>query len=489
MNWKEFEKNLKNKVDGHASGIDSEAFWDKLQKKKQSRKWLWIWLPVILSCILGVIYLLSYEHTVNRSDQNQTAVSNNPNQANSKNITHSSLKNNIDPLSRNSINSSSQNASSEELIRSKTRPNILYDETKQSVKKKSGPSNEDSKFQSFRSDKDKNSGQSKGTLHTITMENSVRINLNKQQKTFEQTATTINGSDDRSSKNVAFKDTSTVENLFYLPSIVCSPDMTNINLESEFVNSLSIPFDPESRNKMNPPRNAHRLSAYTAIGYYQSELSSSDSISKGQITRRNNTETHQDFYQAGLRFKFEKGFLRHFSIGTQYSQYNSRFDWERKWSTKDTLDFPVPNFYFNGLIDTTYNSNVIHTFYHRKVRNYNYYRAFQIPIYYSPIIFKLKNITFEPSVGLITGIWHASQGKILGEDDLIRDLKKEPVSKSGLLFSGEVMVSSNYNLSASASIFLELFYNRNFSNVLVSDYKIRQNIQTYGVRLGYSIKF
>ena len=37
MNWQEFEENLKNRVDGHETPLDTDALWDKVRPRKRRR--------------------------------------------------------------------------------------------------------------------------------------------------------------------------------------------------------------------------------------------------------------------------------------------------------------------------------------------------------------------------------------------------------------------------------------------------------------------
>ncbi len=43
MNWQEFEENLKNRVDGHETPLDTDALWDKVRPRKRRRLLLFWW--------------------------------------------------------------------------------------------------------------------------------------------------------------------------------------------------------------------------------------------------------------------------------------------------------------------------------------------------------------------------------------------------------------------------------------------------------------
>ncbi len=488
MNWKEFENNLKKQVDGHPTPIDPNAFWDRLQHKKKERKAFWMWFPATLFlAVAATLFILkSLEERPIETNQDLVRPSEiiaGANKIKSKSITNSK-----------SDTISYQNEATEQSIeKNKWQPKILE---KLSVNPKIIPdfnkSTIDHKLKKNYHNPRKNKLNSNRTLFTNEKEN-LAENTNKNNiLTFEKSHESTNLLVDQSTiesqntlKKNAAQDDKILLQLSLLPILPYSV-LINDNIEENvFLQSLRRDINPNQK----PKTKNNSISIFAGYGSYSRTLTASDSLSILKINNRTETETMLDFYQAGLRYSFTKGIMKHFTAGIQYTQYISRFNWERSWNTKDTIDHPVQNFYSNGKIDTSFVAGIYTTNYHRRVENFNYFKTLQIPIYYAPWFLNFNKIHLKPSVGLVTSIWQSESGLIKKDAIEFQNLYTESIIRNGIQLSGEIMLNCELNLSDNSLVFIDIFYNRDLTNTLREGYLIKQNIQSYGLRLGWGMKF
>ncbi len=497
MNWKEFEENMKHQVDGHSSPHDSELFWEKLQNKRDNQRLIWPWiLGFTLFLGLGVIFI---QHKDNQKLYTQSTVKN----ISSTNATHpnnTSFSNDkstdLESETSKTVNAKSHDSSSimklvnasQKLHPEKFTPKKLV-ANKNPLKPKTNVIKP--KIQS--------------SVDIQKTDSKVKFDTKKITSTAPFSKTKFSSDDQETSQLIAEPSVSRlispiqlnqssndlpsrlIESAVFLDPLQSS-DLVISNFQSEKLSKFTIPLTPKAgdENKVVLP---YYLGAYIGYGSWIPSYLANDSISTALLTKRLETETPLDLFQFGFRFKIHKGFLKYFALGLQYNQLNSRFDFDRKWQTQDTVKLPVLNYFVNGDIQTTYLSASVIKSYHRIVRNYNYLRSIQIPIYCTPVMIDLGKFNVSPSLGLIPGIYQNASGKIINSDSEIVLLTEKPTYKSGILLMGELVIKSEYKLSTNQGIFLEGFYSKDLINNSVKNYPIKQQNNSFGLRLGWGMNF
>ena len=90
---------------------------------------------------------------------------------------------------------------------------------------------------------------------------------------------------------------------------------------------------------------------------------------------------------------------------------------------------------------------------------------------------------------MVTSIWQSESGLIKKDAIEFQNLFTESIIRNGIQLSGEIMLNCELNLSDNSLVFIDIFYNRDLTNTLREGYLIKQNIQSYGLRLGWGMKF
>ncbi len=408
MNWQEFEDRLKTESQTHQTPVDTDALWDSIREKKRRRLPVFWWLTGLGVLLIAGWLAMSYFSGNNSSHLKETVTFIQPDTIA-----------NIENLSANKTSHANSNYSSNTNAFKKSTSKFQNQSNQLSTKPEVFSANV--------------SAINSNNINKFSLKNSTKkLFANKQlfrakgnAIPFNVTETVKTGIATTTSKEIAAKDTtnynqdSTVESgsntLFFTNnSSISEVISTNLILPSlpilpaNFLplilplpdNPLSPLLLPTAEIKLN--KNQNRVYIGLQAGYFAWKIHQDT----GATLRTG--EKLIASTQIGLQVQLPIGQSWSLRTGVQYTQFSSVFRWTRKW--EDTRDIPVPNYYVNGNIDSTFTTALYR--YERNVQHYNRLQSISIPLDIQYRI-ALKHWNLRPSAGAHLQVWQKADGVIL----------------------------------------------------------------------------
>ena len=397
MNWQEFEDNLKNRVDGHETPLDTDALWDKVKPRKRRRIAFFWWL-LGGACLLGGIGWAVLKNRTSMAPEKGTA---------SQEVLHSTDIKSVQQAKDGSTQAAA---------------NMKHPNLPDAVKAEPAHSNVSNSNVAYPGNAEKTGVQNArkgksmpGNNNTIQQLHPVQPPANPNNPVIQPAPpgkdTTFAQRDFLNSGNTLSTTVPTnpeAEHAFLpldiLPGLVAQQDTRPLELPRFDV------FTPLPLVADTVPERRFQAGVYAGISLWNilHNGPGGSGIPRPQ-------EHLLESVQAGVFGQFPMGRRFVFRAGVQYLQFNSRFRWDTT-SIVANRDETVLNYYADGRVDTSYLPGALFQS-DRKVQYYNKLIYINLPVdlqYRIP----LRRIAITPFVGVQPGIAVYQKGLTLGTSGL-----------------------------------------------------------------------
>ncbi|HPI07794.1 MAG TPA: hypothetical protein PLM41_15495 [Saprospiraceae bacterium] len=397
MNWQEFEDNLKNRVDGHETPLDTDALWEKVRPRKR-RRFVFFWWFFGGICLLGGIGWAVLKHR--------------PSMAAEKGIASQEMLHSTDMASVQQA----ENASTQAVA------NIKHPNLPDAVKAEPAHSNVSNSNVAYPGNAEKTGGQNAqkgknmpGNNNRITPLHPVQPPTNPNNPVVQLVSlledTSFVQQDFLHSENDlpgSISTNSAAKQSFLLPDISPEPvsQQDTQVLELLYLDEFSLLPAPVYA----VPKRRMQAGAYAGISIWNTLHNGPGGSG---IPRPN--ENLLESVQAGFfaQFPMDNRFV--LRAGVQYLQFNSLFRWQKSSIVANQPE-TVLNYYVDGRVDTSYLPGALMQV-DRKVKHYNKLIYINLPVdiqYRIP----LGQGAVTPFAGVQPGISIYRKGTIRGLNGL-----------------------------------------------------------------------
>ncbi len=236
------------------------------------------------------------------------------------------------------------------------------------------------------------------------------------------------------------------------------------------------------------------------------------------ITEYNNALSPALSHSFGINTNFEYKNLI-IQSGIYYHQFKENFKYNEPVLLVDTINYYETYYTYEPVVDTTYildldewlnNNNVVYIEYidtnivktpnQRQLTEYdttytskqiiakNKYTYVEIPL---TVGYQFKNdkLTIAPKMGLITGLYINSSGKILNNSYQTSDLAYNKQEYIKAHFSAYSSIEIRYKLNDFFSVIADPYYRKSLNSIFNKTNNISYKFGSYGLKLGIRYKF
>jgi hypothetical protein len=342
----------------------------------------------------------------------------------------------------------------------------------------------------------------------------VSVNVNNVKKTSteetitsESAQTSIINSEDSgnasSFENIAVEAMNTPEEGIYHreshePNSI-SNHLNNRKLAYSSSIRLEMPFAKEKPAKACPFVSDYQnksVDVYFSHDFPIKNLTSASAEFDGYKNMRQQTETTLFSFSAGARFGYNLGYKWNLHTGFNYSQINEKFEYIDPESNQTRIITIKDYVYTNGKItDSIITEEQVIIPGTTKLKVYNKFRSFDIPVIGRYTILANKNFSLSAMAGIYINLSLTERGMILDLDNstpvsISGDQNSEnDIYKSQLGLSGYGAISMAYHLTSSLDFLLEPNVRFQTESMTTADYPLQQSFNTYGISTGLRFKF
>lgn len=238
------------------------------------------------------------------------------------------------------------------------------------------------------------------------------------------------------------------------------------------------------------------LDVYFSHDYANKVLQPNGGESQGYLNIRNQTERAMYSYSVGARFGYNLSYRWNLHTGFNYSQINEKFEYTDPESNQTRLITIKDYVYANGkIVDSIITEEIVVVPGTEKLRVYNTFRSFDIPIIARFTLLANKHLSLSATAGVYLNLGFSQRGMIIGDnsnapiDFTSGKENAEVIFKTQLGVSAYGGVSLAYHLTSNIDFVLEPHVRFQTESMTVGDYALKQNFNTFGVATGLRYKF
>jgi hypothetical protein len=213
-------------------------------------------------------------------------------------------------------------------------------------------------------------------------------------------------------------------------------------------------------------------------------------------TIRNETESAQYSFSAGVRFGYNLSYRWNLHTGFNYSQINEKFEYTDPES-KQTRVITIKDYiYQNGkIIDSVINEKLVEVPGTSKLKIYNKYRSFDIPVIARYTMYANTHISLSAQAGVYLNLATQQRGVIMDTDSVTPVSINSDQSAESEIFKTQAgisvygAISVALHLTSSLDFLIEPNVRFQTESMTTGNYPLTQRFNTIGLAAGVRYKF